>query len=134
MPASALGSIRERVGLAESDRDFLCLGYARLVFGSAQNQIYGFGDLLHVGLVHAAARHGGGSEAYAAGLEGRARLSGNRILVGRDIGLVERVLCVLSGEVRMALAQVEQYQMVVGAARYQPVAALFERIGEPPHF
>ena len=81
------------------------------------------GDLGHLGFLQATGGHGRRAEANAGGLEGRAGLERNRVLVAGDVGLIERLLGDLAGELRELGAKVDEHEVVVGAAGVDLVAA-----------
>ena len=83
------------------------------------------GDAHHLRRAHAARGERRRAEADAAGDERRLRVVRDGVLVDRDAGLVERLLGDLAGE---ALGpEVDQHQVVVGAARDDGEAALDQR-------
>ena len=75
----------------------------------------------HLVRAHAARRHGRGADANTAGHKGAALFTGNGVLVGRNVYLVKVVLQFLAGT--FLVGQVDQQQMVIGAARNQLDAA-----------
>ena len=86
--------------------------------------------LRHLGLLHPLRRHRGRADAHAARDERRPRVVGDRVLVERDAGPVEHLLRDLAGELGVERAQVDEQQVVVGAARHEPEALGGERRGE----
>ena len=61
---------------------------------------------------------------------GRAGVVGDGVLVQRDAGLVERRLGLLAGELGVEGAQVDEHQVVVGAARHEAEALAGQRLGQ----
>src|SRR5579859_2146832 len=79
------------------------------------------GHLLHFGLLEPARRRRRRSDAKSAGYRGRARVVRNRVLVDGHVRAAERRVGILAGDV--LVDQVEQEEVIVGAARNDLVAA-----------
>src|SRR5581483_6462493 len=99
---------------AEPGRRLPDLGGHRLVVGGPQHPGDERGDLGHLRLPHAGGGDGGGADPQPAGDERRLGVAGDRVLVERDPGPVEGLLGHLARHPERA--QVDQHQMVVGAA------------------
>ena len=80
------------------------------------------------GSLHAGGGDGGGAEAEAAGDERLLGVVGDRVLVAGDPGAVERLLRHLAGDAERA--EVDEHQVVVGAAGDDAEAFGRERVGE----
>src|SRR6185295_2846387 len=82
------------------------------------------GDLFELALLEAARRAGRGADADAAGHHRRPRVVRHGILVDRDVRLAERGVGIFPGDV--LVGQIEQEEMIVGAAAHDAVIALDE--------
>ncbi len=82
------------------------------------------GQLDGLGFLEAAAGDGRGADAHTGGDERGARVVGHRVLVDCDVGFAERCVSILTGQ--LAADQINQHQVVVGAAGDDLVAALDE--------
>src|SRR5438445_13567065 len=76
------------------------------------------GDLAHFLRAHPSCRDRGCPQPNATGVELARRIEGDRVAVDGDADGVEGVLDFLSGQVQRS--QVDQHQVVVGAAADQP--------------
>ena len=85
-----------------------------------------FDDVQHVLLHEAAGGDGRGADAQAAGLERAAAVERDHVLVHGDVGLDELVLGETAGQVRELGAEVDEHQVVVGAAGDDLVAPAHE--------
>ena len=88
------------------------------------------GDLVHVLGEQAAGGDGRSAEADAGGLEGGTRLERDGVLVTGDVGEIEGLLRLLRGEFGQVGAEVDEEEVVVGAAGHDPVAARLHRGAE----
>ena len=86
------------------------------------------GNRGHLRLLHATRRAGGCAQTDTAGLERRAGLERNRVLVRRDACLIERDLRILAGDVFRA--HVHEHEMVVRAAADEAEAVALHAIGQ----
>mmetsp|Transcript_21342 Transcript_21342/g.53786 ORF Transcript_21342/g.53786 Transcript_21342/m.53786 type:complete len:436 (+) Transcript_21342:112-1419(+) len=91
------------------------------VDGDLHGLVHKFRHLVKVGLGEAAAGEGGRAHAEAAGHQ-RAHVAGHRVLVGGDVRQLQHLLHARA--VHALGAQVDEAQVVVGAAGHQRVAAL----------
>ncbi len=85
-------------------------------------------DLAHLVRAEAAGGERRRADADARGHHRRPLVEGHRVLVDRDAGLVQAVLGVLAGE--RGGRQVDEHQVVVGAAGDQVDAARAEHLGQ----
>ena len=95
--------------------------------GGGQGDI--LGHLVHVHLGKAAASNSGAAHTQAAGLEGRTGIAGHLILIGGNTHRIQAVLQLLAGQITH-VPQVDEGQMVVGAAGHQLHAPLHQAIGQ----
>lgn len=73
------------------------------------------GDLLHFVDTHPTGGNGGSTQPQTGGDEGAALLTGNGVLVGGNVYLIQIVLQLLAGA--LLIGEVYQQQVVVGAGR-----------------
>ena len=118
----------ERVFLAKSGDAALGLVLLRRVLRMVEHERDDVGDLLHIGLLEAARRERGGAEADAARDERGERLEGDRVLVDRDVDLVEEILRLLAREV--LAREIDEHEVVVRAARDDAEPVLRELVRE----
>ncbi len=118
------------MGAAELEGDVLGLLDGVFALRSAKHNIDGTGNFPEGILAHATGGTGRAAQAEAAGLEGAAGFARNRIPVGGDIGTIEGDLSGFPCEVGVASAEVDEDQVVIGAAAGELVAALKEGLGE----
>ncbi len=97
-------------------------GQALFVLGVEHGGCDELADALELVCIEAAGGAGGGAHADAAGHEGRAGLVGDGVLVHGKAHALEQLLCFLAGDV--GGGEVDEHQMVVGAAGNQAKAAL----------
>ena len=86
------------------------------------------GNLDHVLLLEAAGGDSRCADAQAAGDKGALRVVRDGVLVGGDVDSVQTLLQILAGDVHVL--QVDQDQVVVGAAGYQAEAFIGQRLGK----
>lgn len=84
-------------------------------------------DGFHVFLFHAAGGDGGGAHAETAGGEGRLIVEWHHVFVDGDVGFHQGILGLLAIDV--FVAQVDEHEVVVGAAGNEVVAAFGEGAG-----
>ena len=97
-----------------------------LVVEVLDGQIDALCDLQHILFHQAASRHGRGADADAGGDERAAGLAGHGVLVDRDVDFIQTVLQHLAGDLQPD--QIQQHQMVVGAAGDDLLAALHQGV------
>ena len=88
------------------------------------------GDGGHLGLAHALGGDRRRADAQARGDVRRAGVVGHRVLVEADAGLVEREAGLLARQVGVEGAQVDEHQVVVGAARHEAEPVAGQRLGQ----
>lgn len=85
-------------------------------------------DLAEFGFLEAAGRSSRRAEAHTRGDEGLFRIEGNAVLVAGDVGAAKGCLGALASGI--LLAQVDQHQVVVGAAGDDVKATRYQRFGQ----
>ena len=128
--ATLISSIRQGEAAGQGSDDALGLGDLGRVLRAREHDGDGLGDFLHFGLLHATGGHGRGADADTAGLERAAGLVRHGVLVRGDVGGVQGELGVLAGDFGVALTEIQQAEVVIGAAADEVEAELHELIGE----
>ena len=100
-----------------------------IAFGSGQYGVDQFHDLAHKRLFSATGRDSGRTHTDTGGLEGRAAVERNHVLVHRDVGGYQGFLGHLTGQVGELRAQVDQHTVVVRTAGDDLVPFVREGLG-----
>ena len=85
-------------------------------------------DHLHLGHAHAAGGNSRGAQTHARSHEWAAGLAGDSVLIGGDVHAVQTCFQLLAGA--LLVTQVDEHQMVVGAAGHQLDAAFLQSCGQ----
>ena len=100
------------------------------VAGTGGGAIEPGGDEFHVLFLEAAGGEGGGADADAGGFHGFAGVVGHHVFVDDDAGGLKPEFDGGAGEVGVFAAEVDEHEVVVGAAGDEAVAAIEEFVGE----
>src|SRR3990172_1440145 len=125
---SAEGDARRREGPAELTDLRPHAAGDLLVVGGGDHFVHPGGELAHLRFLHAARGDGRRADADAAGAERLARVVGDGVVVADDAGTVERLRGLLPEDT--LVRQVDQDQVIVGAAGDEPEAALQQLGGQ----
>ena len=114
--------MRKREGLAER-RDFLAnRGSDGVVTSRAHDPVEPVRDGAHLGFLESTRGECRGSQAKSAGDHRGTWIVGNTVLVDDDPSRFEPLLGIGAGEVFISRPEVDQHEVVVGAAGTEPVA------------
>src|SRR5690606_37895186 len=119
-----LRAVRERELLAEAEGDLAGFGDFGIVVTVGKDQVNRADDCVHFGLPHAARCDGWSAETNAARLKRTAGFERDRVFVAHDVGPIEKLLSFFSCEIGVFVAQIDQREMIVGAAADNAEAAL----------
>ena len=100
------------------------------VSGGGDGAVEPVGDEFHFGFLQAAGGEGGGADADAGGFHGLAGVEGDHVFVGDDAGGLEPAFGGGAGEVGVFGAEIDQEQVVVGAAGDEAIAEAGKFFGE----